>query len=322
MKDARPAAEGPDRRADAGSVGTASRLRTNVAWALSVIGAVFPGLMPIAVFFGMCASFMGDAGLTPIRLVEQRFISFGACVGGPLLGASLGALVGLRHGSRFERALRRFILCGAAGMLLSIAFFLGSENGFAFGLLPASLLAGLWAATGRRTLSLRMLLLATGLGAAFLAWAFYPVRPDPLLIKAERALRAIAERTAEDPALRPKNQAPSTTYISGHPNPDPGHVYLRSALAIQRGDGSRRKGKVHVLFTRHSGVIRDKFTSGRLDARFDRHTEWTAEGGTLFIQVRSITDDPDAHDRLLRMVREQLLFQGIKLDETPRRRVR
>jgi hypothetical protein len=315
MNDARPAAESPDHRADAGSAGTASRLRTNVAWGLSVIGAVFPGLMPIAVFFGMCAGFMGDAELTPIRLVEQRFVLFGGCVGGPLLGASLGALVGLRHGSRFERALRRFILCGSAGMLLSIASFLDSENGFAFGLLPAALFAGLWIAAGRRTFSLRMLLLATGLGAAFLAWASYPLRPDPLLTKAELALRAIAERTAEDPALRPKSQAPSTTYIAGHPNPDPGHVYLRSALAIQRGDGSRRKGEVHVLFTRHSWRIRDKFTSGRLDARFDKHTEWTAEGEALFIQVRSITGDPDAHDRLLTIVQEELLCQGINLDE-------
>jgi len=161
--------------------GAHSRLRTNVAWALSVTGGVFPGLVPIAVFFCLAAGFLGDAGWTPMRLAEERFLLFGGCVGGPLLGASLGALVGLRHGSRFERALRRFILCGAAGMLLSLllllALMLGDgESGFVFAPLPVSLLAALWAATGRRTFSLRMLLLATALAAAFLAWAFYPLR--------------------------------------------------------------------------------------------------------------------------------------------------
>ena len=120
----------------------------------------------------------------------------------------------------------------------------------------------------------------------------------------------IAEHTAEDPALRPKNQ-----YIAGHPNPYPGYVRLQSALAIQRGDGSPRKGEVDVLFTRDSWRIREKFVGGRLDAQFDKHTEWTAEGERLFVQVRSVTDDPDAHDRLLTIVREAILSAGINLDE-------
>jgi len=313
-----PSTDSPLRGAGAASAGTASRRRTNIAWALTVIGAVFPGLIPIALFSAMCASFVGDAELTPIRLVEQRLILLGGCVGGPLFCASLGALVGLHHGSRFERALRRFVLCGGAGILLSELIIGSSEDWFAFGLLLAALLAGVgvWAATGRRFFSLWMLLLATGLAAVFSAWALYPLRPDPLLIKAQRALRAIAERTSEDPALRPKNQAPSTIYIGGHPNPDPGYVSLRSALAIQRGEGSSWKGRVYVLFTRHSRREGDN-CSGRPDAlgRFDKRTEWTAEGEALLIRVESITGDPDAHGRLLTIVREALMSEGINVDE-------
>ncbi len=96
------------------------------------------------------------------------------------------------------------------------------------------------------------------------------------------------------------------------------HGGLRQGPAVEVAPGYPLRVPLWARQTWGSLVVVTEITCAT--GRFEEHTEWThtrwtAEDKGLRVYVGSITDDPDAHGRLLTMVREELMSQGIKVDE-------